>query len=156
MCKSLWQKAKQCYIVINGRVSLEIDFQTRQQKGEKMKRIAKFHKVSFEQFAEGWLGEFPDSNREEAGKIYEEIKLPRRATVGSAGYDFFAPSDFVLAPGRTIKIIAVNNTHRIIKLKAEFESQSTPRVTFQHPVFFHLHPDSCRYLYRSSRRQHKI
>ncbi len=86
MCKSLWQKAKQCYIVINGRVSLEIDFQTRQQKGEKMKRIAKFHKVSFEQFAEGWLGEFPDSNREEAGKIYEEIKLPRRATVGSAGY----------------------------------------------------------------------
>ena len=73
MCKSLWQKAKQCYIVINGRVSLEIDFQTRQQKGEKMKRIAKFHKVSFEQFAEGWLGEFPDSNREEAGKIYEEI-----------------------------------------------------------------------------------
>ena len=104
MCKSLWQKAKQCYIVINGRVSLEIDFQTRQQKGEKMKRIAKFHKVSFEQFAEGWLGEFPDSNREEAGKIYEEIKLPRRATAGSAGYDFFAPSDFVLAPGRTIKI----------------------------------------------------
>ncbi len=38
-----------------------------------MKRIAKFHKVSFEQFAEGWLGEFPDSNREEAGRFMKKL-----------------------------------------------------------------------------------
>ena len=31
----------------------------------------------------------------------EEIRLPRRATAGSAGYDFFAPAGFALAPGET-------------------------------------------------------
>ena len=36
--------------------------------------------------------------------MYEEIKLPQRATMGSAGYDFYAPFDFRLAPGETIKI----------------------------------------------------
>ena len=36
--------------------------------------------------------------------IYAQIRLPRRATVGSAGYDFFAPADFTLAPGETVKI----------------------------------------------------
>ena len=30
--------------------------------------------------------------------------MPERATVGSAGYDFFSPIDFALAPGETIKI----------------------------------------------------
>ena len=30
--------------------------------------------------------------------------MPVRATVGSAGYDFYSPLDFVLAPGQTIKI----------------------------------------------------
>lgn len=36
--------------------------------------------------------------------LYENIKLPKRATKKSAGYDFFAPYDFSLAPGETIKI----------------------------------------------------
>lgn len=69
-----------------------------------MKRIARFHKVSFGQFREGWLGEFPGTAEEEMKKIYEEIRLPKRATAGSAGYDFFAPVNFVLAPGETVKI----------------------------------------------------
>ena len=30
--------------------------------------------------------------------------MPERATVGSAGYDFYSPLDFVLEPGQTIKI----------------------------------------------------
>ena len=30
--------------------------------------------------------------------------IPTQATAGSAGYDFFAPVDLVLAPGETIKI----------------------------------------------------
>lgn len=30
--------------------------------------------------------------------------MPVRATVGSAGYDFYSPLDFVLTPGQTIKI----------------------------------------------------
>ena len=33
----------------------------------------------------------------------EDIKLPKRATKGSAGYDFFSPIDFELQPGETIK-----------------------------------------------------
>ena len=37
-------------------------------------------------------------------EMYENLKLPRRATKGSAGYDFFAPFAFTLAPGETIKI----------------------------------------------------
>ena len=69
-----------------------------------MKRIAKFHKVSFEQFCEGWQGEFPGFPIEAIRGIYEEIRLPRRATRGSAGYDFFSPVDFTLKPGETIKI----------------------------------------------------
>lgn len=69
-----------------------------------MNRIGKFHKVSFEQFKEGWIGEFPDADEAGVQKIYDEIKLPKRATAGSAGYDFYAPVNFTLSPGETIKI----------------------------------------------------
>ncbi len=63
-----------------------------------MKAVAKFEKVSLSQFINDWdLG----GNAEE---IYNNIKLPTRATSGSAGYDFFAPIDINLAPGETIKI----------------------------------------------------
>ena len=65
-----------------------------------MKRIAKFEKISLEQFKSDW--EFPE--RGGAAQIYEKIKLPKRATSGSAGYDFYAPFDITLAPGETIKI----------------------------------------------------
>lgn len=71
-----------------------------------MRRIAKFHKVSEEQFQKDWIDTFGE-NGEQGGdlkEIYEAIKLPRRATAGSAGYDFFAPVDVVLKPGETIKI----------------------------------------------------
>lgn len=62
-----------------------------------MKRIAKFEKVSLKQFADG-------CGRDDPEKIYGEIKLPCRATAGSAGYDFFAPYSVTLAPGETVKI----------------------------------------------------
>ncbi len=35
---------------------------------------------------------------------YDDIKLPVRATKNSAGYDFFAPFDFTLASGESIKV----------------------------------------------------
>lgn len=66
-----------------------------------MKRIAKFHKVSYEQFFESYKEDFAES---EIKKMYEDIKLPARATAGSAGYDIFSPFDFSLAPSETIKI----------------------------------------------------
>ena len=64
------------------------------------KRIAKFYKVSKEQY----LKSFNNKNNEEILSIYDDILLPKRATKGSAGYDFFAPFDIVLAPGETIKV----------------------------------------------------
>ena len=44
------------------------------------------------------------SDEKEIHDIYENIRLPRRATAGSAGYDFFAPADITLKPGETVKI----------------------------------------------------
>lgn len=69
-----------------------------------MQRIAKFSKVSFARFAEDWLYTFPNSTEAEAAEVYDHIKLPKRATSGSAGYDFYSPSDFELAPSETVKI----------------------------------------------------
>ena len=70
-----------------------------------MKRIAKFHKVSLNQFMEGWRDTFgAEISEEEIQSIYEDIKLPKRATAGSAGYDFYMPETFTLAPGETLKI----------------------------------------------------
>ena len=46
----------------------------------------------------------PHFGEEEVKQIYEDIKLPKRATKGSAGYDFYAPFAFTLKPGETIKI----------------------------------------------------
>ena len=54
-----------------------------------MQKIAKFFKVSFDQFKKDWQNNFSDLSDVE--KIYDNIKLPKRATAGSAGYDFFAP-----------------------------------------------------------------
>lgn len=68
------------------------------------KRIAKFYKVSYEQFQSAWTDTFGETKEEEIQKIYQDIKLPKRATAGSAGYDFYAPEVFVIEPGKTIKI----------------------------------------------------
>ena len=59
-----------------------------------MKRIAKFEKVSEEQYAADT--DAPDT--------YENIVLPVRATEGSAGYDIFSPKSFILQPGESTKI----------------------------------------------------
>ena len=71
-----------------------------------MKRIAKFEKVSIEQFREGWTDAFGEVDETELREIYEAVRLPKRATAGSAGYDFFAPARISLAPGETVKIPA--------------------------------------------------
>ncbi len=62
-----------------------------------MKRIARFEKVSLSQFGQG-------SGLDNAAEIYEGIKLPKRATAGSAGYDFYAPYDITLAPNETATV----------------------------------------------------
>lgn len=69
-----------------------------------MKKIAKFHKVSFEQFKDGWVDTFGETDEKILKEKYENIKLPRRATSGSAGYDFFSTVACELKPGETVKI----------------------------------------------------
>ena len=60
-----------------------------------MQRIAQFEKVSLEQF----LSTYPEGK-----EAHEKLKLPQRATSGSAGYDFYMPYDLTLAPGQTALI----------------------------------------------------
>ena len=69
-----------------------------------MDRIARFEKVSFEQFAKDskkLMFDYPDKCLEE---IYNKIVLPKRATSGSAGYDFVTPFNIVIHPDEKILV----------------------------------------------------
>lgn len=73
-----------------------------------MQRVAEFEKVSFDEFRSAIMLQFCDvktdvrkKDREAAmdawiRRMYDEIKLPTRATSGSAGYDFHAPFGITL------------------------------------------------------------
>lgn len=67
-----------------------------------MQRIAEFQKVSYEQFAADFEKNFPDLGNVKA--VYDSIRLPQRATSGSAGYDFYAPADITLKKGESVLI----------------------------------------------------
>lgn len=69
-----------------------------------MRRIAQFFKVSEENFVEAMKDAFPQYTESDIKDMYESLLLPKRATKGSAGYDFFAPFSFSLPPAATIKI----------------------------------------------------
>ena len=74
--------------------------------GGNMERISEFKKVTAERFREDFLSVFTDKTAAEADAAYNSIKLPARATRGSAGYDFFSTADIELKPGETVKIPA--------------------------------------------------
>ncbi len=74
-----------------------------------MDRVAEFEKVSFEEFERAIAltnridtraSDYQDVIR----KMYDELELPKRATTGSAGYDFKSPLSFTLSPGQSMKI----------------------------------------------------
>ena len=69
-----------------------------------MNKVAKFEKVSISQFIKDFKDTFNNFSDEEIINIYNEIKLPKRATKVSAGYDFFSPISFALKPNESIKI----------------------------------------------------
>lgn len=52
----------------------------------------RFEKISYEQAKIDGLENY-----------WDNLKLPKRATMGSAGHDIFAPYDFTLYPGKEIK-----------------------------------------------------
>jgi len=53
-----------------------------------------FEKISYQQFQKDF------SNDVE----YDTIKIPKRKTISSAGYDFFLPFNLIIKPNETIKI----------------------------------------------------
>lgn len=67
-----------------------------------MKRIAKFEKVSREKFVLGWVDAFDTAVG--VYDAFDTIRLPKRATSGSAGYDFYAVKNVTLAPGESTKM----------------------------------------------------
>jgi dUTP pyrophosphatase len=79
-----------------------------------MEKIAKFYKVSQNQFLLDMKQHFPDMTSDEIQEVYGQIQLPRRATVGSAGYDFFTPIKIDLEPDETFLVptgirVAIDN-----------------------------------------------
>lgn len=67
-----------------------------------IENIAKFEKVSFEQYLKDYMettgkketdSDFESTFKNEVFEIWKNIKLPQRATYGSAGYDFYMPVD---------------------------------------------------------------
>ncbi|MBR0385397.1 MAG: deoxyuridine 5'-triphosphate nucleotidohydrolase [Erysipelotrichaceae bacterium] len=68
-----------------------------------MNRIARFEKVSYERFRTD-LPERIDLDEKQIEEAYRQLKLPQRATAGSAGYDFTVPFEIELAPGEGCRI----------------------------------------------------
>ena len=99
--------------------------------------IAQFEKVSYEQFFKDFVKTFNlQATRElEDGTVetvdldsfirpfYDSIKLPQRATNGSAGYDFYTPIDLNIVPNTTVKI----PTGIRCKMKKNYVLQIYPR-----------------------------
>lgn len=57
--------------------------------------MIKFHKVSYDEFKKAYKRNINSmATDKEIDDIYNNIKLPTRATASSAGYDFYAPFDF--------------------------------------------------------------
>lgn len=72
-----------------------------------MLRIAEFEKVSRERFISDYESTLTFNRYNlNLDKVYDSIVLPKRATAGSAGYDFFLPEkfDIDLAPEQSITV----------------------------------------------------
>ena len=62
-----------------------------------MQKVAQFYLVSDKQFT-------ADCQKLGVTASQDGLPLPKRATTGSAGYDFYSPLSFTLAPNETITI----------------------------------------------------
>ncbi len=70
-----------------------------------MSRVAKFEKVSLEQFKNDMKSVFHEEISDSLiENIYSNIKLPKRATVDSAGYDFYTPINIDIDKGVEVKV----------------------------------------------------
>ena len=85
--------------------------------------MIKFEKVPFKQFKADWNKCFGKLKETMLKEIYEDLKLPRRATEGSAGYDFFLPID--------VSFIAEDNV--LIPTGIRFVTDETDKVLLMLP-----------------------
>lgn len=70
-----------------------------------MNVVAKFEKVSFGQFLKDCMEQFPLDDDDIVKEQYDQIELPKRSTIGSAGYDFYSPfRTLVIYPGGSVII----------------------------------------------------
>ena len=70
-------------------------------------RIARFEKISYNQFENDYkilVKYTTEFGEPDAKELYRDIKLPKRSTRGSAGYDFYSPIYFILSPGEEIVV----------------------------------------------------
>lgn len=73
------------------------------------KYSAQFEKVSFSQFAQDFIKAISDQfgdtlTMEDAETVYDSITIPKRATRGSAGYDFVTPIGLEIPPQETVLV----------------------------------------------------
>lgn len=71
------------------------------------KVVAKFQKVSYEEFKKSWIAtHILDHQEERIKEIYNNIKLPERITKRSSGYNFFYPGiiPFHISLGKSVWI----------------------------------------------------
>ena len=66
-------------------------------------RVGKFEKVSLKQFRDDFVS-CVGGTASAAEKLFGNVKLPVRATAGSAGYDIICPFDLRLEPGEGVKV----------------------------------------------------
>lgn len=101
-------------------IPCELKEKERDKENKRMKKCARFEKVSYKQFKDDWIKTFGEKNENDIKEIYNNISLPKRSTIGSAGYDFATPCNITLAPKQAIKIptgIRVNiDTGWVLKL----------------------------------------
>lgn len=62
--------------------------------------VGKFEKISLEQ----WHKDYGDDSNSEGDKTFEGIPIPKRSSIGSAGYDIHTPFGFTLEPNDEILI----------------------------------------------------
>ena len=66
--------------------------------------VAEFEKVSYEQFENDCLSLLDITDEKIIKEAYQNIVLPKRATKGSAGYDFVTPFNLTLESSKEIKV----------------------------------------------------
>ena len=69
-----------------------------------MNQVADFFKVSEEVFADSFRKCIPGADASGIRDACDKIRIPCRATKGSAGYDFFLPCDVTLRPGESVTV----------------------------------------------------